>query len=178
MWAAPLIITAVFLIFILGVEFYTILIMSLLQFLKSKASANINNAVDTEIIKETKVVIDESVRKKLLSAVEEQSQVIVHCRIDDDYDGTLVRIWPTTYLKDISGRHKSHLLHAEGISIAPIWTEVPPGKTHYFTLLFSPLPKNCKVFDFFEQIPEPGGFIVRNIPRNKEDVYHIDLTGK
>lgn len=146
------------------------------KLLKENKQNAISGMVDTETIVETKVVIDESIRNKLLNAVEEQSQVIVHCRIDDDYNGTLVRIWATTFLKDLHGRHKSHLLHAEGVTIAPIWTEVPAGKSLYFTLLFSPLPKSCKVFDFFEQIPEPGGFIVRNIPRNKEDVYHIDLT--
>ena len=45
-----------------------------------------------------------------------------------------------------------------------------------FTLIFSSLPKNCKVFDFSEEINDPYKFVVRNIPRNKSDVYTININ--
>jgi hypothetical protein len=31
------------------------------------------------------------------------------------------------------------------------------------------------VFDLVEEIPQPGGFVIKNIRRNETDVYHIDI---
>ena len=44
-----------------------------------------------------------------------------------------------------------------------------------FTLIFTGLPKDCNYFDLFEKIPEPGGFLVKNIKRNNSDVYFIEI---
>ncbi len=130
----------------------------------------------SDIAIEIKVEISNEAKERLLSDTEEQGQVIVHCKLEDDFGGTYARIWPTTYLIDTSSNHQSRLLYGEGITIYPVWTEVPAGTTLSFTLIFSPLPKSCVAFDLFEQIPESGGFHVRDIKRNSTDVYHVDLT--
>jgi hypothetical protein len=52
---------------------------------------------------------------------------------------------------------------------------VPDRGTYTFLLIFAALPKSCTQFDLVEDIPEEGGFLVRNIARNKSDVYRINL---
>lgn len=76
---------------------------------------------------------------------------------------------------DKNSAHKSQLLFAENIVYYPYWLEVPPVKEYWFTLIFSGLPKNCTVFDFAEIIPESDGFFVPSIPRNKTDIYRIEI---
>jgi len=44
-----------------------------------------------------------------------------------------------------------------------------------FTLIFEGLDKPRKHFDLVEDIPEPGGFIIK---RNKSDVYDIFIKMK
>jgi len=44
-----------------------------------------------------------------------------------------------------------------------------------YLIIFIPLPKSCDFFDLLEDIPESGGFFVRNIKRNKADVYHVQI---
>ena len=102
------------------------------------------------------------------------SYVYVHCYLQNEWQDALVRIWKTTFLVD-KGGSKSGLVHAENISIAPMWTLIPDRATHSFLLIFAALPKGCKQFDLVEEIPQPGGFHVSNIQRNQNDVYHIDL---
>jgi hypothetical protein len=87
----------------------------------------------------------------------------------------LIRIWKSTFLVDKDSMARSQLVHAENISIAPQWTQIPDGVTYNFLLIFSALPKSCRTFDLVEDIPQPGGFHVANIARNDTDVYHIDL---
>jgi hypothetical protein len=125
---------------------------------------------------ETDVEISSKAREKLLFSVEEEGQVTVHCKIQAPPEGTLARIWETTFLIDHQSNHRSRLLHAEGITLYPEWTEVPGSTTLYFTLVFSQLPKSCSEFDFLEQISEPGGFYIANLKRNVTDVYHINLS--
>lgn len=105
----------------------------------------------------------------------EDSHVYVHCHCGDVPDGLLIRIWKTTFLIDAGSRHRSSLIHTENISMAPQWTIVPPSRPYSFLLIFSGLPAGCRVFDFVEEIPQPGGFRVSNIRRNEKDVYHINL---
>ncbi len=116
---------------------------------------------------------------QLLSAVNPEtiadSYVYVHCYFQNEWKDALVRIWKTTYLIDQGGGTKSGLIHAENISIAPVWTLIPDNVTHSFLLIFAGLPKSCTVFDLKEEISQPGGFHVTNIKRNQQDVYHIDL---
>ena len=106
----------------------------------------------------------------------EASHIYVHCYFDNPYKGMLIRIWKTTFLVDGASHTKAGLLHAENISIAPQWTLIADGTTFHFLLIFSSLPKSCERFDLIEEIAQPGGFFVKDILRNKEDVYHITIV--
>jgi hypothetical protein len=105
----------------------------------------------------------------------EDSYVYVHCYFNNVWKDMLIRIWKTTYLVDRTSDFRAKLLHAENISFAPVWTQIPDGKQYTFLLIFSGLPKSCQQFDLIEEISEPGGFSIQNISRNETDVYHIDL---
>ena len=105
----------------------------------------------------------------------EDSHVYVHCYVDDPQDEMLIRIWKTTFLIDRTSRAKAGLIHAENITIAPLWTMIPGGSPFRFLLIFSSLPKSCTQFDFVEEISQPGGFFFTNIIRNERDVYHITI---
>jgi len=110
------------------------------------------------------------------TAILEDSYVYVHCYFDSPAEGTLIRIWKTTFLVDKSSGAKSGLVHAENISFAPQWTVIPAKSTFHFLLIFSGLPKSCQRFDFVEEISQPGGFRVNNIARNEQDVYHLTIV--
>jgi hypothetical protein len=60
--------------------------------------------------------------------------------------------------------------------VAPKWMKIASGSTLRFTLFFSTLPKNCTVFDFFEDITESGAFEIRGIKRNNSDVYRVTIV--
>ena len=107
--------------------------------------------------------------------VSEDSFVYVHCYFRNQSKDMLIRIWKTTYLIDKASGIRSKLVHAENISFAPMWTQIPDGMNYSFLLIFSALPKSCQQFDLLEDIPQPGGFFIENISRNETDVYHIDL---
>ena len=121
------------------------------------------------------VKISKKLKEELLSQIQEEGVVIVHCSHTTIY-GTNIRIWNSTVLIDKETGNRSKMLHALNIPIAPIWMEVPPGSTIRFTVFFSPLPKTCEIFDFVEDIPESGGFFVRGIKRNKSDVYRVTIV--
>lgn len=123
------------------------------------------------------VQLDKSTKQLLQCNVEKESQVIIHCAFSaDTNEDQLVRIWRSTYLCAKGSSHKSNLAYIENISIAPKWSLVNAGSTLHFTLIFSGLPKYCQSFDFKEEIPEPGGFVVKNIARNSDDVYRLSLN--
>ena len=109
---------------------------------------------------------------KELTNIEEEKQVTVHCSC---IGVSRIRIWKSTFLVAHSSSHRSKLIHAENITLFPEWTPVEEDKKSRFTLVFTGLPKGCKQFDLVEDIPEPGGFIVRNIKRNNSDVYLIEV---
>lgn len=132
--------------------------------------------IELEEITITEVAISTHLKEQLLTVVEEEKQVIVHCKIEAIDGFNAARIWPTTYLIDVRSNHRSTLLHVDGVTMYPVWTEIPSGKTLYFTLIFSGLPASSLMFDFMEDIPEPGGFFVSNIKRNPKDIYSIELT--
>ncbi|RAW00084.1 hypothetical protein [Pseudochryseolinea flava] len=123
----------------------------------------------------TKPAVDVDVLSSIDPAVMEDSFVYVHCYFDNQSEGSLIRIWRTTFLVDAGSNAKSKLVHAENISFAPQWTMIPDFRNYSFLLIFTALPKSCKQFDLIEQIPQPGGFLVRNIHRNEQDVYHINI---
>jgi hypothetical protein len=122
------------------------------------------------------IEIADEVKQSLRSETTEEGQVVVHVSYHAPSRGDLIRIWPTTYLIPQEGGEKSKLLTKENISLAPYWTAIPKSGSYRFTLIFSPLPKSCRLFHLFEDIPEPGGFIIRNIKRNETDVYQVDLA--
>jgi hypothetical protein len=107
------------------------------------------------------------------TVVLEQSHVYVHCYFNNTVKDMLIRIWKTTFLIDKSSSHRSKLVHIENISYAPQWTIIPENKLYQFLLIFEALPKGCDIFDLLEDIPQPGGFFVADIMRNKKDVYHV-----
>lgn len=105
----------------------------------------------------------------------EEGHIYVHCHFHNTYKDMLIRIWKTTFLIDQQSPNRAPLIHAENISFAPVWTPVPDGKIFSFLLIFGSLPKSCRVFDLVEEIAQPGGFEFRNIARNENDVYHVEL---
>jgi len=106
----------------------------------------------------------------------DDSFVYVHCYFQNRWENMLIRIWKTTFLIDSMSGTRSRLLHAENITIAPVWTQIPDGSMYSFLLIFSGLPKSCKQFDLVEEISEPGGFLIKDISRTETDVYHIDVS--
>ena len=120
------------------------------------------------------VKLAKELREEILSQVHEEGMVIVHCTYLAEVAGA-IRIWNSTVLIDLQSGSRSKLLHAENITIAPVWMEVPPGSTVRFTLIFAPLPKTCETFDLYEDIPQPGGFLIKAIRRNKSDVYNVTI---
>lgn len=104
------------------------------------------------------------------------SYVYVHAHMRETDQEMLVRIWQSTFLIDKGSGNKSTLVHAENITFAPVWTIVPKNFSYTFLLIFHALPKSCTVFDLVEQIPQPGGFFIPDIARNKSDVYHIGFS--
>ncbi len=121
------------------------------------------------------VKLDKRLKDELLTQIQEESMVIVHCSYDSLFGGG-IRIWNSTVLIDHQSGDRSRLLHAENITIAPVWMEVPAGTTARFTLIFASLPKTCEVFDLYEDIPEEGGFHIKGIKRNKSDVYNVEIV--
>lgn len=116
--------------------------------------------------------IDEQLQFEVKESVDNESQVIVHCTAPAMGFSYPVRIWKTIYLVPRGGGRKCKLIHVENVTIYPQWTTVPPnGLT--FSMIFQGLPRDCTVFDIEEQIPEPGGLIVRGIHRNVTDIYHV-----
>ncbi len=126
------------------------------------------------IVKEESNVLVETIEKeKVKVQTEEEKQVILHCSINC-MDGTILRIWKTTYLITESG-NRVPLLFWNGIALYPEWTHVHHYGTYSFTLIFAGLPSDCKVFTLAEEISESGGFYVPGIKRNETDVYHVQL---
>lgn len=112
---------------------------------------------------------------ELWTEIEEEAQVVVHCRMESTAYADAARIWPTTYIIDNATGRQYQLKHVIGITMYPNWTYIEEGSTLDFILFFGGLPKSCTSFDLKEIIPQPGGFECRRIPRNKTDVYYINF---
>ena len=108
------------------------------------------------------------VRVKRRRDHEDDGQVTIHMRTRL---GGGVRIWPSARLRCRSTGIESKFIHAVGLSPFPTWTRVEPGGA--YTLLFEALPSDCQYFDLVEEIPQPGGLVVRDIVRNGKDVYRL-----
>lgn len=124
---------------------------------------------------ETDVQISEATLLVLQSQQIEEKQVILHFTYHTNGFSDSIRIWPSTYLVPQPEGEMVQLKHAYNIGIYPNWLHLAPNKTHVFTLVFGALPKSCESFHLWEKIPEPGGFILPHIKRNKTDVYHLRL---
>ncbi|MEX1189737.1 MAG: hypothetical protein WED33_10805 [Bacteroidia bacterium] len=121
----------------------------------------------------TETIVDADALVDFARKVEERGYVIVHLTFPAQDDFFAIRVWSTTYLLSKTTNHQSRLVHAENVSMAPNWTEVPSNQSFNCTLYFEALPKDVILFDLAEVIPQPGGFLYRNIARNKSDVYRI-----
>jgi hypothetical protein len=117
--------------------------------------------------------ISDEAKQALLNSTETEGQVIVHVRYHSEGQGEGIRIWPTTYLVPQEGGEKSKLVTIENISLAPFWTMLYRKGDFRFTLIFSPLPKGCKLFHLWEDIDQPGGFFIRNIRRTETDIFSL-----
>ena len=105
--------------------------------------------------------------------VEEEKQVIVHCRCDSrGSDDSYIRIWKTTFLIDQASECKRQLLFAFNIPFYPVWDLLPGNSSRKITLIFEGLPKSCKIFDLIEVTDGTGEFVSKGIIRNNEDVYY------
>jgi hypothetical protein len=135
---------------------------------------NINTEEHVETSTAPAVKLDEGLKEEILSQVHEERVVIVHCSYTAALTGG-IRIWTSTVLIDRQSGSRSRMLHAENITIAPVWMEVPAGVTARFTLIFAPLPAGCEIFDLYEDIPQAGGFHIRDIRRNKSDIYNVTI---
>lgn len=136
-------------------------------------------SVQLATIKEAPPQVKPQVETEVLTSIDPQtlddSYVYVHCHFKNEYDEMFIRVWRTTFLIDRVSGARSQLVHAENISYAPQWTIIPGKKAFTFLLIFSGLPKDCKAFDLVEEIQQAGGFFVPGIPRNEQDVYHVDI---
>lgn len=121
---------------------------------------------------EEKIFID----SELLTNIEEESQVIIHCCMTADEYANAARIWSSTFIIDNQSGKRCQLVFADGITMYPNWTYIEEGSSLNFTLIFNGLPKSCKSFDLVEIIPQAGGFEYRKINRNKSDVYHVEFS--
>jgi len=142
---------------------------------RSSSPGNASKVITKEVLPKLKPLLDPQLLAAIEPSASADSYVYVHCYFQNEWKDALVRIWKTTYLVDQGGGSKSGLIHAENISIGPLWTLIPDNVTHTFLLIFAALPKGCTHFDLVEEIPQPGGFHVTNISRNQQDVYHIDV---
>ena len=121
---------------------------------------------------EEKIFID----SELLTNIEEESQVIIHCSMTADEYANAARIWSSTFIIDNQSGKRCQLVFADAITMYPNWTYIEEGSSLNFTLIFNGLPKSCKSFDLVEIIPQAGGFEYRKINRNKSDVYHVEFS--
>ena len=88
------------------------------------------------------------------------------------YDfSTSLRIWSSTYLICNQTGHRSKLLYTDNVGKYPHWQWLPVGER--FLMVFEALPDECITFDLYEDIPEPGEFHIKNILRNKLEVYDV-----
>ena len=131
--------------------------------------------VKDPIVKPSKPVIDNDLLISLKDQTNTEQQVIVHCEIQPEQFFSSIRIWRSTFLRDLHSSHQSHLLNAYNISFYPQWTFVAGLGKVSFTLIFESLPKECNAFNMFEDIPTGNGFYTATINRNVNDVYQVEI---
>lgn len=120
---------------------------------------------------EEDIITKKKTTKKAKTLESEERQTIIHCTYNPI---NAVRIWPSTFLIEKESGRRVKLITAFNISFAPEWTFALDGNNK-FTLIFEGLSKGCAMFDLMEIIPLPDPFVIRNIARNKSDVYTIKI---
>ena len=127
---------------------------------------------------EPKVKIDKETNHELLTKLQEESQVTIHGSCTSIEKDVFLQICNPTFLIPKESTNKSKLIYSENIAKYPRWNKVKKGTTANFVLIFSILPKSCVYFDLIESVPLSGTFIVKNMKRNKTDVYHVDFSNQ
>lgn len=120
---------------------------------------------------EGETLIKPKAKRKVKTLESKERQTIVHCIYDPHM---AVRVWPSTFLVEKESGRRVKLITAFNISFAPEWTF--GAENNQFTLVFGGLSKGCAMFDLVEDIPLPEPFVVKNIPRNKTDVYEVRVA--
>ena len=100
-----------------------------------------------------------------------EAQVTIIIELMSFLEGDAISIPRTSFLLTDVGSTKCKLLHVMNFALSPNKTCLTLDKTHTFVLIFSPLPKGCKLFELVTQSPEKGFKLLANFKRNKEDVY-------
>ena len=125
--------------------------------------------------------IDVAAYIKLLEDVQENGQVIMHCKhygCSSECGRTVfceILIHPGIQLIPKEGSKAAELLHTYNIKLAPR-KNIKKGYSTVFTLVFSALPKHCTEFDFVEPDETGNGWVSKNIKRNKSDVDTLHIT--
>ena len=127
------------------------------------------------IIARPQVDISSSLMEQLKSIQQHEAQVVLHF-IYFSYNPRFVaiNIEPTSVLIDDASLHKSELVYVENIPIAPDLKNVVIGNEYHFTLVFTALPNDTRLFHFVER-HAVHPFEVYNIERNDTDVYFFSL---
>ena len=92
------------------------------------------------------------------------------------FSGDNIRIWKSTYLIPDNSDKICKLIDVYNISLYPEWTKIDMYKINNFTLVFEALPKGCKSFSLLEEGLGEGCFDIKNISRNKTDLYNLPLA--
>ncbi len=119
---------------------------------------------------QTEIEIKEQEEVETETMVAEEGQTIVHCICSVE---AAYRIWPSTFLIEHGTGKRAKLITAFNITFFPYWTFKNAGQK--FTLIFEGLSRNCIMLDLKEEIPQDGGFEVKNILRNNSDVYTVHI---
>jgi len=120
------------------------------------------------IIAKPSVEIDAALKE--LVRQQNQGCTILHCRYYTT-EPTGVRIWPTTFLVEDTGR-RGKLLHQFNISLVPQWTyHLVYNDFIRFTLVFEALSKDCSSFHLLEDIVQPFAFYSEQLQKNLSGVY-------
>jgi len=122
-------------------------------------------------MQEIEILTKPKTKKATKTLESKERQTIVHCTYNPD---AAVRVWPSTFLIEKETGRRVKLITAFNISFAPEWTF--GMENNQFTLVFGGLNKGCSAFDLVEDIPLPDPFVVKNIPRNKTDVYSVNIS--
>jgi hypothetical protein len=123
-------------------------------------------------IAKPQVEIDAALKELIAQQPEECT--IVHCRLFTDQP-TGVRIWPSTFLVEDSGR-RCKLIKNFNISIMPHWTfHFIANEFIRFTLVFESLSRECRFFHLLEDIPQPNAFYSNKILKNNSGVYTAEV---